>query len=63
MQTPPPFSPRETTEAMVRNIGRELAEMKRAMIRCRGDAQEEPSLTDTLRADRLISSNDCCITY
>ena len=31
MQTPPPSSPRETTEAMVRNIGRELAEIEQAM--------------------------------
>jgi hypothetical protein len=28
MQTPPRTTPRETTEAMVRNIGRELAEIE-----------------------------------
>jgi hypothetical protein len=31
MQTTPRSTPRETTEAMVRNIGRELAEIERAI--------------------------------
>ena len=56
MQTPPPFSPRETTEAMVRNIGRELAEIEQAMRRCRGDLVAEPKLTGTWMAHLLISS-------
>ena len=58
MQTPPPFSPRETTEAMVRNIGRELAEIEQAMRRCRGDLVAEPKLTGTWMAHLLISSKE-----
>ena len=58
MQTPPPFSPRETTEAMVRNIGRELAEIEQAMRRCRGDLVAEPKLTSTWMAHLLISSKE-----
>jgi hypothetical protein len=57
MQTPPPSSPRETTEAMVRNIGRELAEIEQAIGRCRGDVVAEPELTGTWMAHLLISSN------
>jgi len=57
MQTPPSSSPRETTEAMVRNIGRELAEIEQAMRRCRGDLVAEPKLTGTWMAHLLISSN------
>ena len=58
MQTPPPFSPRETTEAMVRNIGRELAEIERAIDRCRGDRIAEPKLTGTWMAHLLISRRE-----
>jgi hypothetical protein len=36
MQKPPTSTPRESTEAMVRNIGRELAEIEQAISRCRG---------------------------
>jgi hypothetical protein len=57
MQTPTPFSPRETTEAMVRNIGRELAEIEQAMRGCRGDLVAEPKLTSTWMDHLLISSN------
>ena len=57
MQTPPHPSPRESTEAMVRNIGRELAEIEQAIGRCRGDAVAEPELTGTWMAHLLISSN------
>ncbi|MFO0103717.1 MAG: hypothetical protein ACK516_00360 [Cyanobium sp.] len=56
MQTPPHPSPRESTEAMVRNIGRELAEIEQAMRRCRGDLVAEPKLTGTWMAHLLISS-------
>ena len=56
MQTPPRPTPRETTEAMVRNIGRELAEIEQAMRRCRGDLVAEPKLTGTWMAHLLISS-------
>ena len=58
MQTPPRPSPRESTEAMVRNIGRELAEIERAMGRCQGDAVAEPRLTGTWMAHLLISSRE-----
>jgi hypothetical protein len=57
MQTPSRPTPRETTEAMVRNIGRELAEIQQAMVRCRGDAVAEPRLTGTWMAHLLISSS------
>jgi hypothetical protein len=57
MQTPPPSSPRETTEAMVRHIGRELAEIEQAIRSCRGDLVAEPELTGTWMAHLLISSN------
>ena len=58
MQTPPQPTPRETTEAMVRNIDRELAEIERAMQRCRGDLIAEPELTGTWMAHLLISSRE-----
>ena len=51
-------TPRETTEAMVRNIGRELSEIEQAMKRCRGDAVAEPRLTGTWMAHLLISSRE-----
>jgi len=57
MQTPPPSSPRESTEAMVRHIGRELAEIEQAIGRCRGDLVAEPELTGTWMAHLLISSH------
>ena len=56
MQTPPRPRPRETTEAMVANIGRELAEIERAISRCRGDAVAEPRLTGTWMAHLLIDT-------
>ena len=58
MQTPPRSTPRETTEAMVRNIGRELAEIEQAISRCRGDLMAEPRLTGTWMAHLLISSRE-----
>jgi len=58
MQTPPRPTPRETTEAMARNIGRELAEIEQAMARCRGDAVAEARLTGTWMAHLLISSGE-----
>ena len=58
MQTPPRSTPRETTEAMVRNIGRELAEIEQAIGRCRGDLRAEPRLTGTWMAHLLISSKE-----
>jgi hypothetical protein len=58
MQTPPRPTPRETTEAMVRNIGRELAEIEQRISRCRGDRVAEPRLTGTWMAHLLISSKE-----
>jgi hypothetical protein len=58
MQTPPRPTPRETTEAMVRNIGRELAEIEQAIGRCRGDLIAEPKLTGSWMAHLLISSRE-----
>jgi len=55
---PPRPTPRESTEAMVRNIGRELAEIQRAIGRCRGDVVAEPELTGTWMAHLLISSQE-----
>ena len=58
MQRPPRATPRESTEAMVRNIGRELAEIEQAIGRCRGDRVAEPRLTGTWMAHLLISSKE-----
>jgi hypothetical protein len=58
MPTPPLPTPRESTEAMVRSIGRELAEIERALGRCRGDAGAEPRLTGSWMAHLLISSTE-----
>ena len=61
MQKPPHATPRESTEAMVRNIGRELAEIEQAIDHCRGDRVAEPRLTGTWMAHLLISSNELLI--
>jgi len=61
MQNPPHATPRESTEAMVRNIGRELAEIEQAIGHCRGDRVAEPRLTGTWMAHLLISSNELLI--
>jgi hypothetical protein len=58
MQFPPQPTPRESTEAMVRNIDRELAEIERAIRQCRGDLVAEPKLTGTWMAHLLISSTE-----
>ena len=58
MQTPPRPTPRETTEAMARNIGRELKEIEQAIARCAGDAVAEARLTGTWMAHLLISSRE-----
>jgi hypothetical protein len=58
MQRPPKPTPRENTEAMVRNIGRELAEIQQAISGCRGDHEAEPRLTGTWMAHLLISSRE-----
>lgn len=58
MPTPPRPTPRESTEAMVRNIGRELAEIEQVIGRSRGDLVAEPKLTGTWMAHLLISSKE-----
>lgn len=49
---------RETTEAMVRNIGREVRELRAALADCRGDLVEEPKVTAAFMAHLLISSKE-----
>jgi hypothetical protein len=61
MQKPPHAIPRESTEAMVRSIGRELAEIEQAIDHCRGNHVAEPRLTGTWMAHLLISSNELLI--
>ena len=58
MQIPPQPTPRESTESMVRHIGRELAEIEQALRQCRGDLVAEPKLTGTWMAHLLISSTE-----
>ena len=58
MQKPPVPTPRETTEVMVHNIGRELAEIEQRISRCRGDRVAEPRLTGTWMAHLLICSTE-----
>ena len=58
MQIPPRPTPRESTEAMVRNIDRELAEIEQTIRQCRGDLIAEPKLTGTWIAHLLISSTE-----
>ncbi|MFN9659671.1 MAG: hypothetical protein ACK6BC_04745 [Cyanobacteriota bacterium] len=43
---------------MVRNIGRELAEIELAVRQCRGDLVAEPKLTGTWMAHLLFSSKE-----
>ena len=49
---------RETTEAMVRNIGREVHELRAALAECRSDLVAEPKVTAALLAHLLISSKE-----
>jgi hypothetical protein len=58
MQIPSRPTPRESTEAMVRNISRELAEIEQAIGCCRGDLIAEPKLTGSWMAHLLISSRE-----
>ncbi len=58
MQKPPRPTPRETTEAMVRNIGREVCELRAALADCRGDWVAEPKVTAALLAHLLVSSRE-----
>lgn len=55
MNRPARPTPRESTEAMVRNIDRELVEIRQAIVRCRGDRQAEARLTGRWMAHLLIS--------
>jgi len=58
MQMPPRPTPRESTEVMVRNIGRELAEIDQRISLCRSDRVAEPRLTGTWMAHLLVSSRE-----
>ncbi len=58
MQNRRPQSARESTEAMVRNIDRELVEIKQAIRRCSGDPIAEPKLTGSWMAHLLICSKE-----
>ncbi|MCP9901948.1 hypothetical protein KBZ12_15415 [Cyanobium sp. Cruz CV13-4-11] len=49
---------RETTEAMVRNIGQEVHELRAALADCRGDLVAEPKVTAALLAHVLVSSRE-----
>ena len=49
---------RETTEAMVRNIGREVRELRAVLAECRGDVEAEPKITAALMAHLLVSSRE-----
>jgi len=56
MQIPPRSTPRETTEAMVRNIGQEVRELRAVLSDCRGELVAEPKVTAALMAHLLVSS-------
>jgi hypothetical protein len=58
MQIPPRSTPRETTEAMVRNIDREVRELRAALAESRGDLVAEPKVTAALMAHLLVSSRE-----
>jgi hypothetical protein len=58
MQTPPRPTPRESTEAMVRNIDREVHELRAALAQSRGDRMVEPKVTAALLTHLLISSKE-----
>ena len=49
---------RETTEAMVRNIGRELHEIQQALRRSSGESFADPRLMGILLAHLLICSSE-----
>jgi len=58
MQKPPRSSPRESTEAMVRDIGRELTELRAAVANDRGDLVAEPRITAAALAHLLLCSRE-----
>lgn len=58
LRTPLPATPRETTEAMARNICRELADIKQAIGHCCGDPIAEPEVTGSWMAHLLICSQE-----
>jgi len=58
MQKPPRSFPRENTEAMVRNIGRELKEIRAAHAHSRGDLVAEPRITAAALAHLLLCSQE-----
>ena len=58
LQKPPRSSPRESTEAMVRNIGRELTELRAALADSRRDQVAEPRITAAAMAHLLLCSRE-----
>lgn len=56
MPIPPRPSPRETTLEMVRNIDREVRELRVSLANCRGDLVAEPKVTAALLTHLLVSS-------
>ena len=58
MQKPPRSTPRESTKEMVRNIGRELAEIEQARRHCHRNGLAEPRITGIWLAHLLICSSE-----
>ena len=58
MYEPPRSSPRETTTVMAAIIGREIREIRAAMVECRGDRVAEPRITAAALAHLLLCSRE-----
>ena len=58
MQKPHRSTPRESTKEMVRNIGRELAEIEQARRHCHRNGLAEPRITGIWLAHLLICSSE-----
>ena len=58
MQKPHRSTPRESTKGMVRNIGRELAEIEQARRHCHRNGLAEPRITGIWLAHLLICSSE-----
>ena len=58
MQKPHRSTPRESTKEMVRNIGRELAEIEQARHHCHRNGLAEPRITGIWLAHLLICSSE-----
>ena len=49
---------RESTAEMAANIGREVRELRAALVDCRGELVAEPKVTAALMAHLLVSSRE-----